>query len=101
MVDTPYNRLGLQRFKIEWRRRHRNQSATEMEKEKSTKLVKAHQSQASFIASRGWKSSNSSLLPVVGEIFSLTFPFIEQAVAIDKVRRSRRRFRQTIRGEGY
>jgi hypothetical protein len=27
---------------------------------------------------RGWKSSNFSPLPVEGEIFCLTFPFIER-----------------------
>ena len=29
----------------------------------------------------GWKSSNCSPLPVEGEIFFLTFPFIEQAIS--------------------
>jgi hypothetical protein len=29
----------------------------------------------------GWKSSNFSQLPVEGQIFSLTFPLIEQAFA--------------------
>ena len=31
------------------------------------------------IADRGWKSRKVSPLPVEGEIFFLTFPFIEQA----------------------
>ena len=35
-----------------------------------------------FHGRRGWKSSNSSPLPAEGEIFSLTFPFIEQAFAL-------------------
>ena len=30
----------------------------------------------------GWKSSNCSPLPVEGEIFFLTFPFIEQAISL-------------------
>ena len=30
----------------------------------------------------GWKSSYSSLLPVEGEIFFLTFPFIDQAFTL-------------------
>src|SRR5437016_7237914 len=38
----------------------------------------APQNQASFIVDRGWKSSNSSPLPVEGEVFFLTFPFIDQ-----------------------
>jgi hypothetical protein len=40
-------------------------------------LLGADQKPASFMLLRGWKSSNSSLLPVEGEIFFLTFPFIE------------------------
>src|SRR5208337_3967082 len=31
-------------------------------------------------AHRGWKSRKSPPLPVVGEVFLLTFPFIEQAI---------------------
>src|SRR5205809_2526964 len=42
----------------------------------------APQNQASFIVDRGWKSSNSSPLPVEGEVFFLTFPFIDQAIAV-------------------
>src|SRR5438552_15748735 len=42
----------------------------------------APQNQASFIVDRGWKSSNSSPLPVEGEVFFLTFPFIDQAFAL-------------------
>src|SRR5438876_11278372 len=41
----------------------------------------APQNQASFIVDRGWKSSNSSPLPVEGEVFFLTFPFIDQAIS--------------------
>jgi hypothetical protein len=46
-----------------------------MGKENQRRLSSAHQRQASFVASRGWKSSNSSPLPVKGELFPLTFPF--------------------------
>src|SRR5881628_1099947 len=42
----------------------------------------APQNQASFIVDQGWKSSNSSPLPVEGEVFFLTFPFIDQAFAL-------------------
>jgi hypothetical protein len=42
----------------------------------------AAQNQASVIAHRGWKSSYRSLLPVEGEIFFLTFPFIDQAITL-------------------
>jgi hypothetical protein len=38
----------------------------------------AAQNQASVIAHRGWKSSSSSPLPVGGEVFFLTFPFIDR-----------------------
>jgi hypothetical protein len=38
-----------------------------------------------FRGCRGWKSSNFSPLPVEGEIFCLTFPFIEQAIVIDSI----------------
>jgi hypothetical protein len=70
-----YNRTGLPSFTIECGRcRNRNRSATEMEKENQPSWCRTHQSQASFIAGRGWKSSNSSPLSVQGELFSLTFP---------------------------
>jgi hypothetical protein len=82
MVDTPYNRYGLHSFKIEWRCRHQNTRASEMEKENQRRWSGADQNQASVIARRGWKSSNGSSLPVEGEIFSLTFPFIEQAFTL-------------------
>jgi hypothetical protein len=52
-----------------------------MEKENPPRLSGAHQKHAAFIASRGWKSRNSSPLSVEGEVFSLTFPFIEQAIS--------------------
>src|ERR1700674_2825107 len=48
-----------------------------MEKENPPRLLRAHQKHAALIASRGWKSTNSSPLSVEGEVFSLTFPFIE------------------------
>ena len=44
-------------------------------------LSGAHQKQASFMLVGGGKSSNCSPLPVKGEVFSLTFPFIDQAFA--------------------
>ena len=56
-----------------------------MEKENPPRLLRAHQKHAALIASRGWKSSNSSPLSVEGEVFSLTFPFIEQALATTTV----------------
>jgi hypothetical protein len=46
-----------------------------MEKENQPRLSRAHQNQAVSIASRGWKSSNTSSLSVKGQLFSLTFPF--------------------------
>jgi hypothetical protein len=42
----------------------------------------AAQNQASVIAHRGWKSSYCSPLPVGGEVFFLTFPFIDQALVL-------------------
>jgi len=54
-----------------------------MEKENPQSLSEAHQKHAAFIASRGWKSRNSSPLSVEGEVFSLTFPFIEQVLMGD------------------
>jgi hypothetical protein len=54
-----------------------------MEKENPPRLLGAHQKRAAFIASRGWKSSNSSPLSVEGEVFSLTFPFIELLLSGD------------------
>ena len=53
-----------------------------MEKENPPRLLSAPQKHAAFIASRGWKSSNSSPLSVEGQVFSFTFPFIEQALAL-------------------
>ena len=55
-----------------------------MEKENPPRLLRAHQKHAALIASRGWKSSNSSPLSVEGEVFSLTFPFIEQSITPTK-----------------
>ena len=48
-----------------------------MEKENPPRLLRARQKHATFIASRGWKSRNSAPLSVEGQVFSLTFPFIE------------------------
>jgi len=51
-----------------------------MENNINQRLLGAHQKPASFMLVRGWKSSNGSPLPVEGEIFFLTFPFIDQAI---------------------
>ena len=51
-----------------------------MKKEDQPSMSWVPENQASFIAGRGWKSSNCSSLPVEGQKFSLTFPFIEQAM---------------------
>ena len=53
-----------------------------MKKQDQPSMSWVPENQASFIAGRGWKSSNCSSLPVEGQKFSLTFPFIEQAIAI-------------------
>ena len=53
-----------------------------MEKENQRRFSELAQNQASVIASWGWKSSHCSPLPVEGETFFLTFPFIEQAIAL-------------------
>ena len=55
---------------------------------RKSKVVRAAQYQASAIAHRGWKSSYSSPLPVWGEVFFLTFPFIDQASLRTPVRES-------------
>jgi hypothetical protein len=52
-----------------------------MENDINQGLSGTHQNQASFMLVGGWKSSSCSPLPVEGEIFSLTFPFIDQAFA--------------------
>src|SRR5262249_60744403 len=66
----------------EWRRRNPKRSTTEMGQENQRSCSRALQRQASFIANRGWKSSNSSPLSVGGELFPLTSPFIEQAISL-------------------
>src|SRR5215471_1682235 len=66
----------------EWRRRNPKRSTTEMGQENQRSCSRALQRQASFIANRGWKSSNSSPLSVGGELFPLTSPFIEQAITL-------------------
>jgi hypothetical protein len=53
-----------------------------MEKENQRSCSRVQQHQASFIANRGWKSSDSSPLSVEGELFPLTSPFIEQATTL-------------------
>ena len=58
---------------------------------RKSKVVRAAQYQASAIAHRGWKSSYSSPLPVWGEVFFLTFPFIDQASTLVT-------FRSQVRG---
>src|SRR5262252_10327120 len=65
----------------EWRRRNPKRSTTEMGQENQRSCSRALQRQASFIANRGWKSSNSSPLSVGGELFPLTSPFIELAMS--------------------
>jgi len=52
-----------------------------MKKQDQPSMSWVPENQASFIAGRGWKSSNCSSLPVEGQKFSLTFPFIEQAIS--------------------
>ena len=53
-----------------------------MERENQRRFSELAQNQASVIASWGWKSSHCSPLPVEGETFFLTFPFIEQALTL-------------------
>src|SRR5215471_18678740 len=75
----------------EWRRRNPKRSTTEMGQENQRSCSRALQRQASFIANRGWKSSNSSPLSVGGELFPLTSPFIEpsqRSAATDSLRRT-------------
>src|SRR5438552_19039451 len=80
MVDT-VQPPGLASF--------RDRSASPRLEDRATKMGNrlnvshgAPQNQASFIVDRGWKSSNSSPLPVEGEVFFLTFPFIDQAIML-------------------
>jgi hypothetical protein len=49
---------------------------------KINQAVRGTQEASVFHRSGGWKSSNLSPLPVEGEIFSLTFPFIDQAITL-------------------
>src|SRR5215472_1799554 len=75
MVDVFKTAQACLVSRFEWRCRNRNRSATEMEKQKSTKLVEDTSEPSVMLAPRGWKSRNLSPLPVEGELFSLTFPF--------------------------
>jgi hypothetical protein len=49
---------------------------------KINQAVRGTQEPSVFRGRRGCKSSNFSRLPVEGEIFSLTFPFIEHAIVL-------------------
>src|ERR1700736_1948735 len=51
---------------------------------------------ASDSADRGWKSRKVSPLPVEGEIFSLTFPFIDQALNEAALRQKNRKSFRSI-----
>src|SRR5215813_12589748 len=80
VVDTPYNRrLAQSHARVASSRLEAG--AIKMENNINQRLLGAHQKQASFMLVQGWKSSNGSPLPVEGEIFFLTFPFIDQAIA--------------------
>jgi hypothetical protein len=61
------------------RRRYSIKMQRRWKKKINEGLSGAAQNQACVIAHWGWKSSYRSLLPVEGEIFLLTFPFIDQA----------------------
>src|SRR5215469_7172717 len=70
VVDTPYNRrLAQSHARVTSSRLEAG--ATKMENNINQRLLGAHQKPASFMLVRGWKSSNSSPLPVEGEIFFL------------------------------
>jgi hypothetical protein len=84
MVDTPYNRRLVQ---------FHDREASSLPEERATKMenkiiqaVRGTSERSVFHVPRGWKSSNCSPLPVEGEIFFLTFPFIDQAIALRTVK---------------
>src|SRR5215831_1072129 len=80
VVDTPYNRrLAQSHARVASSRLEAG--AIKMENNINQRLLGAHQKPASFMLVQGWKSSNGSPLPVEGEIFFLTFPFIDQALS--------------------
>src|ERR1700751_4024697 len=80
MVDTPYNRRLVQ-FHDREASSLPEQRATKMEN-KIIQAVRGTSERSVFHVPRGWKSSNCSPLPVEGEVFSLTFPFIDQAMSL-------------------
>src|SRR5215470_8321888 len=82
MVDIAYNQKACLVFTIGRRRRYPNREPVRWKKKNPRRSSGAHQKQATVIASRGWKSRNSPSLSVEGRVFSLTFPFIEQALAL-------------------
>jgi len=71
--------LGLAQFQDRVALSPPENRATKMEN-KINQAVRGTQEPSVFRRRWGWKSSNFSQLPVEGEIFSLTFPFIEQAI---------------------
>jgi len=81
MVDIAYNQAGLHSFTIGRRHAIRTESRLRW-KRKSTKVVRSAAEAHGFHRERGWKSRNSSPLSVEGQVFSLTSPFIEQAIAL-------------------
>src|SRR5215470_5102479 len=82
MVDIAYNQKACLVFTIGRRRRYPNREPVRWKKKNPRRSSGAHQKQATVIASRGWKSRNSPSLSVEGRVFSLTFPFIEQVLAL-------------------
>ena len=81
MVDTPYNRQGLHSFQDRVASSPPENRTTKMEN-KINQAVRGTPQPSVSRARRGWKSRNFSQLPVEGEIFFLTFPFIEQAITL-------------------
>ena len=81
MVDTSYNRQGLHRFQDRVASSPpENRTTNKMENKINQAVRGTPEPSVSRGRSGGWKSRNFSQLPVGGEIFLLTFPFIEQAV---------------------
>jgi hypothetical protein len=81
MVDTPYNRQGLHSFQGRMALSPPENRITKMEN-KINQAVRGTPEPSVSHGRRGWKSRNFSQLPVEAEIFLLTFPFIEQAIAL-------------------
>jgi len=70
---TPYNRNACSVSQTDWRRRITESHAEDEE-------VRSVAQQNVSSGAQGWKSRN--FLPVMGEVFLLTFPFIEQPIAV-------------------